>query len=195
MKSHTGESQLMNRRQRSQPRVEGLEARLALSHVVMHPAPAVTAEGLEARPALSHVAHPAPVVTPAAALPTKFSGTVAVGESQKFNPSTGYTTVYLSGVGTVNPLGKNTRVLIGIEFAPGNSGTPVAASMLAKGKYTSFAALTNPGPPVSPISGSGLPESFTYTIVGGAGSLRMRTGTLEINTIGTRVLREYVTFK
>jgi hypothetical protein len=183
----------MNRRHRSQPRVEGLEARLALSHV-MHPAPAVTAEALEARLALSHEMHPAPapVVTPAAALPTKLSGTVAVRESQTFNPSTGFTTVFFSGVGAVNPLGKNTRVLIGIEFAPGSNGTPTAASMRAVGKFTSFAALTNVEPPVSPTGTSGLPETFTYTIISGAGSLRMRTGSLEIQAVGNR---DFVTFK
>jgi hypothetical protein len=192
MKSHTGESQLMNRRHRSQPRVEGLEARLALSHVVMHPAPAMTAEGLEARPALSHVVHPAPHVTAAAALPTKLGGNVAVRGSQTFNPSTGFTTFFFSGVGAVNPLGKNTRVLIGIEFAPGSTGTPTAASMRAAGKFTSFAALTNPTPPVFPDSNTVQSETFTYTIISGAGSLRMRTGSLEIHAVGNR---EFVTFK
>jgi hypothetical protein len=193
MKSRTGESQLMNRRHRSQPRVEGLEARLALSHV-MHPAPAVTAEGLEARLALSHEMHPAPapVVTPAAALPTKLGGTVVVHESEKFNPSTGFTTVFFSGVGAVNPLGKSTRVLIGIEFAPGSTGTPIAASMLAAGKYTSFAVLTNPTPTVFPSSNLVQSETFTYTIISGAGSLRMRTGSLEIHAVGSR---EFVTFE
>jgi hypothetical protein len=191
MNSHTGESQLMNQRHRSQPRVEGLETRLALSHVVMHPAPAMTAEGLGAHPALSHVAHPAPVVTPAAALPTKLSGTVVVHESQKFNPSTGFTTVYFSGTGAVNPLGKNTRVLIGIEFAPGSTGAPTASSMLAKGKFTSFAALTSPPPPVSQNGTQVVPETFTYTIISGAGSLRMRTGSMEISEVGNR---EILTF-
>lgn len=142
---------------------------------------------------LSHVVHHAvevaPAIAPAAALPTKLTGTVPVVASQTYNASSGFTNVSFSGVGYVNPLGSRTRVLIGIEFAPTSSGTLAgAASMLAVGKYTSFAALTLVGAPPTAASGATLPLTFSYTIISGAGSLRMRSGYLVIHASGNRDL-------